>query len=1064
MKNLLLLTSIILLMAFINLSFADGVETFANFPETGNSYQDGTFEGQDGSNWEYWQCRGDQIIDDQTPCLGKDRTPTSEITSGTISDGFGTINFDYMQAFSSGVNLDVYVNDLLIGNVTSSGELGIVKNSGDIEVDIDGDVVITFIQNNTGSGQVSIDNFAYTSYGGGNPDPEPSNYPIDFTATNAGLSVNLEWTDAVGTQLPSAYIIMAGINSSLPVPVDGTPVSNDTDLSDGSGAINVPFGEEMTAFENLEGNTTYYFSIYPYTNNGSNIDFKTDGTAPTANASTLNIIVIESENFDDSWGNWTRISLVGTQVWVRDTVYGMGGTGCAKMAGYESGSYYENDDWLISPPLNLDDYENEVLVFYNAYNYDGPDMELKISANYDGGGDPTTATWTTESFLSTSGYFVWTESGNIDMSAYEGNAVYVAFQFTSTDAESATWEVDNITISGEEDIVIVPEPTNYPMDFEAFAADNDITLFWEDATGTQLPSAYIIFAGTSASLPTPEDGTPVSNDTDLSDGSGALNVAYGMEEIMFADLMQGTTYYFSIYPYTNNGGNIDYKNDGTAPTATEDIPSAPEPTNYPTDFLADATTTTINITWADASGVQLPEAYIIYANTDQASLPVPADGTAVADDTDISDGSGAINVSYGMESTMFADLAMGTTYYFSIYPYTNSGSNIDFKNDGTSPSAMATTIIINEPTNYPTSFEAAPVSTTINLTWADATGDQLPESYIIFAGTSASLPTPTDGTPVTDDLDLSDGMGAVNVDYGIEEFSFSSLEASTTYYFSIYPYVGSGVDINYKNDGTAPSADAMTEETSLLVIESENFNESWGNWTTVSLVGSQVWDRNNTYGIDDTPCAAMTGYEGQAYANDDWLISPALDLDEYDNEILVFQNALGYTGPDLQLKVSNDYDGGGDPGSANWTTESFTMSAGFFEWTESGEINLSGYDGSAVYVAFHFTSTDSESATWEVDNIVISGEEKLSSDKQLLAGEIFNIYPNPTSDYLFIEKSGNDFTTIQIMSATGNIVKSVNATSELTKIDLTALSNGIYIITFRSKETGLTTSHKFILK
>ncbi|MCD4684037.1 MAG: choice-of-anchor J domain-containing protein, partial [Bacteroidales bacterium] len=901
------------------------------------------------------------------------------------------------------------------------------------------------------------------SYGGGNPDPEPSNYPTDFTATNAGLSVNLEWTDAVGTQLPSAYIIMAGISSSLPVPADGTPVPNDTDLSDGSGALNVPYGEEMAAFGNLESNTTYYFSIYSYTNNGANIDFKTDGTAPTANASTTNITIIESENFDESWGNWDRISVVGTQEWDRDNTYGINNTPCASMTGYE-GQPYENDDWLVSPPLNLDNYENEVLVFYNALGYTGPDLELKISTDYDGGGDPYSATWSTESFTFSTGYFEWTESGDIDLSGYDGSAVYVAFQFTSTDLESATWEVDDILITGEEDAVIDPEPSNYPTGFEANASGTSIDLSWTDAIGAQLPGAYIIFASTSASLPTPTDGTPVPNDTDLSDGSGALNVAFGLEEAMFSELVQGTTYYFSIYPYTNNGINIDYKNDGTAPTANDIIPVTPEPTNYPANFTADATSTVINLSWTDATGTQLPEAYIIFAGT-TASLPTPTDGTPVPDDTDLSDGSGALNVVFGLEEALFSDLVEGTTYYFSIYPYTNSGTNIDYKNDGVAPTANATTLIIIEPTNYPTNFAADAISTAINLSWTDATGTQLPETYIIFAGTSASLPTPADGIPTPDDLDLSDGLGAANVDYGVEEFTFGNLQASTTYYFSIYPYTGSGTNINYKNDGIAPTADATTEEPVTVIIESENFDESWGNWDPpISVVGSQVWDRNNNWGIEDTPCAAITGYEGQPYENDDWLVSPPLNLDNYNNEILVFKNALGYNGPDLQLKISTGYDGGGDPYSATWSNESFTMSTGYFEWTESGEIDLSGYNGSAVYVAFQFTSTNSESATWEVDDIEIKGEEDLSSDNQIYDDDLFRIYPNPSTGILFFEKPDNSFNIVNIVSLTGSLIKTYNLNDSFSSVEISDLNKGLYFIMFHDVESGQTISKKLILR
>jgi hypothetical protein len=92
-------------------------------------------------------------------------------------------------------------------------------------------------ENSTSGGSIFYDDFGFngdiTIY------PEPTNYPTDFTATASGLGINLTWTDAVGTQVPSGYIIMAGINASLPIPTDGEPIPNDTDLSDGNGALNV---------------------------------------------------------------------------------------------------------------------------------------------------------------------------------------------------------------------------------------------------------------------------------------------------------------------------------------------------------------------------------------------------------------------------------------------------------------------------------------------------------------------------------------------------------------------------------------------------------------------------------------------------------------------------------------------------------------------------------------------------------------------------------------------------------------------------------------------------------
>jgi len=140
------------------------IETFANYPETGSSYNNGSFTGQDGTTWTYDQCRGDIMISDETPCLGKGRTPEASITSGTISGGMGILSFQYKQAFSSDVKMDVYVNGSKITTVTSSNETGSIKESGSISVNVSDNVVLKFVQQSSESGQVAIDNISWTSY------------------------------------------------------------------------------------------------------------------------------------------------------------------------------------------------------------------------------------------------------------------------------------------------------------------------------------------------------------------------------------------------------------------------------------------------------------------------------------------------------------------------------------------------------------------------------------------------------------------------------------------------------------------------------------------------------------------------------------------------------------------------------------------------------------------------------------------------------------------------------------------------------------------------------------
>jgi len=167
MKKLLFVFTLSLL--FVGLAWGQGTETFDNMPATGSAYSNGTFTGQDGSDWTYTQCRSDFDITGTALMIGRNRSPQANFYSGSISGGIGVLSFKYMQVYSTSVNLNVLVNDVVIGNVTSSGEQNIVKQSGDITVNVAGDFVIKFINVNNGDGQVCVDDITWTGYATSTP-------------------------------------------------------------------------------------------------------------------------------------------------------------------------------------------------------------------------------------------------------------------------------------------------------------------------------------------------------------------------------------------------------------------------------------------------------------------------------------------------------------------------------------------------------------------------------------------------------------------------------------------------------------------------------------------------------------------------------------------------------------------------------------------------------------------------------------------------------------------------------------------------------------------------------
>lgn len=142
----------------------DGFETFDNLHITGASYQSGTFLGQDGSDWTFVQCRGDREIDGKAIMVGRNTSPQSHFYSGVLEGGISTMTFDYMQAFTTNVNLQVFVNDQLVATVTSDGQQHEVLNSGVIPVHIPGDVTLKFIGAASSSGQVVVDNIIWSFF------------------------------------------------------------------------------------------------------------------------------------------------------------------------------------------------------------------------------------------------------------------------------------------------------------------------------------------------------------------------------------------------------------------------------------------------------------------------------------------------------------------------------------------------------------------------------------------------------------------------------------------------------------------------------------------------------------------------------------------------------------------------------------------------------------------------------------------------------------------------------------------------------------------------------------
>ncbi|MDO9256477.1 MAG: endonuclease [Bacteroidales bacterium] len=160
----------------------------------------------------------------------------------------------------------------------------------------------------------------------------------------------------------------------------------------------------------------------------------------------------------------------------------------------------------------------------------------------------------------------------------------------------------------------------------------------------------------------------------------------------------------------------------------------------------------------------------------------------------------------------------GATNYVttSLIPTQVAGATVTYRilasdsNGSTTTSFTSSyTIIKDEPTSYPVSFSCGTsTSSTIALSWIDATTPVTPDGYLVKAS-SVSLAAITDPA---DGVSEANGPLVKNVAQGAQTINLTGLAPSTTYYFKIYPYTNSASNIDYKTLPAAPNTSCVTLE------------------------------------------------------------------------------------------------------------------------------------------------------------------------------------------------------------------------------------------------------------
>jgi endonuclease/exonuclease/phosphatase family metal-dependent hydrolase len=171
----------------------------------------------------------------------------------------------------------------------------------------------------------------------------------------------------------------------------------------------------------------------------------------------------------------------------------------------------------------------------------------------------------------------------------------------------------------------------------------------------------------------------------------------------------------------------------------------------------------------------------------------------------------------------------------------------------------------------------------------------------------------------------------------------------------------------------------------------EDFNSCNANlpngWTSSSVVGNDEWSCNSS-GYNGNG-VSMNGFNNNTYsANEDWLISPQLNLANISDVSLTFWSRTKFAGNPLQLYISNNYLGTGNPNLATWINLNAlfpTINSDF--WLITNGINLNPYKGTPCHIAFRYISTNSSAAFWRLDDIQINDIDIVVGKKFINAGD-----------------------------------------------------------------------------
>ena len=630
------------------------------------------------------------------------------------------------------------------------------------------------------------------------------------------------------------------------------------------------------------------------------------------------------QTFDSEFGTYTTYDFMGPQSWTIEY-------NTAHMSGYSGGSYYSNDDWLISSPVALTDVTDAKITIRYIVRYLNMDENITIwaSTNYDCGSNPMTATWMQLPVtLTPTNNWNDFQTDEISLNQFIGQIVTVAVRYTCTDSQASTIEIQSICIE-EGTAGGGPTPPGPGVEVQSLPYHQSfVSEFGTYMTFDEMgPQSWEIDYST-AKMTGYANSTNYANIDWLISSPVAIT---GVSDAKMTMVYIGR-YFNNINEDVTVWASTDYTwgNDPTNANWTQ-VPANLTPGSNWNDFV----TTEIALTEYVGQTVTFA---VKYTSTDTKA------GTLEIQSITIEEGSGVIPPeppTPGEGSGTFDD------------PY-NVAAGIELQSE--EPIAWVHGFIVGAVKSGLTSVSSnadinwsAPFDLATNVVIADdVTCHEISQCIIV------NLPA---GKPLRVEVNLMDHPDNLGKHLAV-------LGKLRRYFAQAGLRDSNGTLADFVLEG-------MTPPTPGTEIFSETFASGQGDFTIQDVVLpselTYVWQPLPSYS-----CMKASAYVGQAFNAESWLVSPAIDLSGVSDATLTFDQAVNYAVPQgaLAMMISTNYNG--DVTAATWNELNLDQWPAGNNWTFiTSSADLSPYVGQQVTIAFKYTSSTSASPTWEVKNFVV---------------------------------------------------------------------------------------------